>query len=1420
MRHHRFLALCLAALLCGVGQAIAIEFNPDTMMRLADVRAGMTGACRTVLQGTTIEEFPVEIVGVLEKQWSGGSIILFRITSGPLVEKKLGILSGMSGSPIYINGKLIGAVSLSFDIMMQEPMGGATPIEQMLEPTASAAPPEKTTVIRSARPIEIAGRRVRDFVLARPGAPVSSTLKKPVLRPVLTPLFVSGLPPDALASLRPRVEAFGFRVYPGPGQSSTPVEAPLEPGSAVGVAFCMGDVSAAGVGTVTYREGDEIIAFGHPMMGTGECSLPLTAAWVHGYVQSSFDPFKLASPAQVVGTLTGDWAFSVGGKIGSRPRTIPVKISTANLETGATKNFSVEVCQDKMLSELGLMIALDEALASVGRQMGPSTWLGKITLTAEGLKPITRRVASSSMYGGAGYEVSYEVMQILWLLGGNPWKTADVLSLEVETQWVDQERTATIMRAETDRLTYRPGENVNVSVVVQPMNGKRYVERLSLPLPKELPDGSGTVVVTGGGSEYYGMGGDGMGGYGMGGDGLLPPALDDLPGFMDWYQTLDAGNDLVAVIAYPTTGVTFPEGQLKDLPQNVFNLLGRSGRQDQMPGMQWDKSVQPSEYVLWGGDAVEFTVERERWGAPGEKAGEHAPAKAHHGPPAGAPAEAGPPVEELSRLSVRRPAGVQAWLPPTPVNPYLPFARASATPAGPAAPGGVLLPRQDKLPPEVRRELERRGLLGKGEMKEEAPPKEAPGGEEGKEEEKEKEKPEPVTRQALLQGWTTGEDFSRFRFSGAAPTPDGSITLLPAAAPEQVAEIPETMIWCAAAADDGTVYVGTGHKGRVYKVTASGQVELLLETGELEVTALALSTDGTLYVGTGPEGRLYKVGTEGKSELVFDAPERYVWALLPRPDGSVLMAVGGPAACVYRIVVGSAPTEFLRPPDCRHALVLAAEGDAVLVGTGEEGRVYRCPPDSAPRIIFDTKAHDSASDVVGILPTRDGVIVGTADGELRAIKPSGVVVDISTPDESEDLSLGVLLPPGPSEDPKGPLALIATTESDAAVYVLFSLETTPALVKRFPGHQFTAAGRSSSGQAFVCSSNPCAVFALPLATPEHVGQAVSPPFDMERVSQLGRLFWRANLPEGTHVWVESRSGNTPEPDDTWSAWSSGHVLATGEQLTSPAARYVQSRVNLRGSADGKAPWLDELYFIYMPTNRPPTVSFSEPSVVAFWAGENEISWEGEDPDKDALTYDLFVSCDNGVTWESLKEGLSETTYSWDTKEKKDGAYRLKVVASDARANGAGAQTKEALSCPVFVDNTPPHLTKRQIKHELDQEKRLHVTGSTIDRQSDIAGVEYCIDDGEPISANADDGIFDSIYERFSLVTEPLEPGTHAVKITAYDEARNTSSYTIEKVEVPGAEEETGEEAKAPAGDQGASESAETPAESGNGNIEE
>jgi len=617
--------ICIAGLLWS-GSAGALEFNPNTMMRVSELREGMKGVCKTVMKGTTPEEFPVEIMGVLEKVWNGGDIILFRITAGPLVDKKMGILSGMSGSPIYVGGKLVGAISLSFDWGMMEPMGGATPIEQMIESVGGIAAPQQARLVRPPKPITVAGRTVEELLVAPPGVKATPTARTAVLRPVATPLFVSGVRPDRISSLNSLAERYGFRLYPGPGQTRNPVEAPLEAGSACGVSLCSGDVSVAFLGTVTYREGDEILAFGHPMMGTGPCELPLTAAYVHGFVESSFDPFKLTSPAQVVGALTRDYAFAVAGQIGQQPPTIPVSATISNLETGKSRRLEIQACKDKTLTPFGLLIALEEATLAAGREMGASTWLSKVTVRAEGHKPITRRLASSTSafafysYPGA-YELVDAVVETLYLLGSNPWETPQIEGVEIETQMVNEEHSAVILRVETERLTYRPGENVEVTAVIQPLNGKRYTERFSLPLPADLPDGRGTVYVTSGAYGPFGL----YAGSVSGGGELLPPAIDDLPGLLEWYETQNAADELVAIIAYPTSGVTFPEGQLKDLPEHVLNLLEMSGRQDQQRGMQWDKAVKHCPYVLSGGDYVEFTVQRERWSAPGEEPGAHAP---------------------------------------------------------------------------------------------------------------------------------------------------------------------------------------------------------------------------------------------------------------------------------------------------------------------------------------------------------------------------------------------------------------------------------------------------------------------------------------------------------------------------------------------------------------------------------------------------------------------------------------------------------------------------------------------------------------------------------------------------------------------------------------------------------------------------
>ena len=305
----------------------APEFDPATMMPVSEVQRGMTGIGKSVFQGTKIEEFGVEILGVLTAADLGGDVILARMTSGVPFDRDAGAVAGMSGSPIYIDGRLVGALALGWSFS-KEPIFGITPIRQMLESLdRPKSLPEQTA--ESPRPPALL--RDREITRARvasgtdPDAPAFADEKTIVLRPLSTLVSCSGFTREGMVQAGRVLARNGLQAAPGGGPMPG-VDAELEPGAAIGVQLMSGDFDMTAVGTVTYRDGDSLIAFGHPLMQLGETDLPMTSAYIHDIVPGIQSSMKMASPLVVHGRLLQDRPWSVGGAIGEPPQMVPVSI--------------------------------------------------------------------------------------------------------------------------------------------------------------------------------------------------------------------------------------------------------------------------------------------------------------------------------------------------------------------------------------------------------------------------------------------------------------------------------------------------------------------------------------------------------------------------------------------------------------------------------------------------------------------------------------------------------------------------------------------------------------------------------------------------------------------------------------------------------------------------------------------------------------------------------------------------------------------------------------------------------------------------------------------------------------------------------------------------------------------------------------
>src|SRR5438128_232802 len=342
LRHLTFILLLTIAALPGL-----VADTPQ--MGVDEIRPGMIGFGRTVFDGTRVEEFKVNILGVLENVIGPHrNLILAKLEGGPLANT--GVIAGMSGSPVYVDNRLIGAVSYALGSFSKEPIAGITPIAEMtdstsfgntLRPAAARVHVDfpltrenLTAAFRKAlnwnRPF---AERPDDAQLAGLNAVngLASGQLATLLRPIGTPLVMSGWEPDVADLFGSAFQDQGFIPTGGsaaaPRDGEKPFEGPLKPGDAVGVMLVSGDLQLGGTGTVTHIDGDRVYAFGHPMYNLGPTEYPMTRAYVYTVLPSLFSSMKLSSTGQIIGTFLQDRATAIAGRLGPGPRTIPVTIS-------------------------------------------------------------------------------------------------------------------------------------------------------------------------------------------------------------------------------------------------------------------------------------------------------------------------------------------------------------------------------------------------------------------------------------------------------------------------------------------------------------------------------------------------------------------------------------------------------------------------------------------------------------------------------------------------------------------------------------------------------------------------------------------------------------------------------------------------------------------------------------------------------------------------------------------------------------------------------------------------------------------------------------------------------------------------------------------------------------------------------------
>jgi hypothetical protein len=502
-------ALAVSALLCVPLPATT------SLMPLEEVRPGMVGVGRTIFEGTELAEFEVHVLGVLRNILGPKrDLILARLEGGPLAHT--GVAQGMSGSPVYIDGRLVGAVSYSLGAFSKEAIAGITPIAEMKD--ATAVPRRRMGQAPIDLPItpdgfvaamRAAHRQLAPFAASPAdiqviGLPAAAGAQLgTMLRPIATPLVMTGFEPETVDLLTGAFREAGLTPVVGGGAGGQlaaelkRMAGPLREGDAVGVTLVGGDFEMGATGTVTHIDGDRVYAFGHPFFNLGPTAFPMNRAYVYTMLPSLMSSFKISAMGEVIGTMQQDRATAIAGTLGPGPAMIPVRVTLASTRDGETsrRTFSYDVVNDQTFTSLLAYVAMFNTITAYERQFGAATLAIESRTRIKGHTDLTVEDVFTGEMATSGLATA--LAGPLTMLLGNDREPVTIEGLDITINASEVPRSVTIERVWLDEIRPRAGRTVPLKILTRSYRGEEKISTIPLEIPANV-SGSLSVLVTDG----------------------------------------------------------------------------------------------------------------------------------------------------------------------------------------------------------------------------------------------------------------------------------------------------------------------------------------------------------------------------------------------------------------------------------------------------------------------------------------------------------------------------------------------------------------------------------------------------------------------------------------------------------------------------------------------------------------------------------------------------------------------------------------------------------------------------------------------------------------------------------------------------------------------------------------------------------
>jgi len=457
--------------------------EPPEILPLDQVRPGMQGYGYTVFAGSQVERFDLEVIGVMPNLLGPRQSIILVQLKGPKVEHT-GVVAGMSGSPVYIQGKLAGALSLKLGVFTKEPLAGVTPIEDVLHPSGLAAP-----ALSAAE-----GSSALEFPLPQPLSPGlaqrAGLAGSAYLQPIETPLVFSGFQPEVLWLYAPRLENFGMVATQGGSVPAGPDDGKLAPGEMASMVLVQGEASIYSACTVTAVEADRVFLCGHQLMSMGDVQWPMARAQVLTTLSSDLASTKIVNVAGTIGTIFQDRLTAVVGRLGPAPPMIPLELSLSGPQ--GEKKMHFELVQNSKLTPVLVAVTTLQGLTANALYREGATLRLAGEMSIRGHSPVRFEDSFAPLNNLAqdGLQVAASVQSVFSRIFSNPYEmpTIDQVSLRVES--VPERQSAVIEGAWTNNNEVSPGEHLAVRVQVRPYRGAPRMVEVPIVIPDQVATGA------------------------------------------------------------------------------------------------------------------------------------------------------------------------------------------------------------------------------------------------------------------------------------------------------------------------------------------------------------------------------------------------------------------------------------------------------------------------------------------------------------------------------------------------------------------------------------------------------------------------------------------------------------------------------------------------------------------------------------------------------------------------------------------------------------------------------------------------------------------------------------------------------------------------------------------------------------------